>query len=76
MAETPSETHNRLARDFVMMAGAQTHSRDDLLVVIESTMLATMQIMVKLHGAKPAHASALLEAALQNATERFSEGAR
>jgi hypothetical protein len=76
MAETPSETHNRLAREFVMMAGTQTHSREELLVVVESTMLAAMQLMVKLHGAKAAHASILMEGALQNATERFGEGAQ
>jgi len=74
MAETPSEVHNRLARDFVMMAGTQTHSREELLVVVESAMLASLQLMVKMHGAKPAHASTLLESALQNATERFAKG--
>jgi hypothetical protein len=74
MSETSSEVHNRLARDFVTLAGTQTHSREELLVVIESAMLASLHLMVKLHGAKPTHASTLLEAALQNATERFSEG--
>lgn len=71
---SPSETHNRLAREFVTMAGTQTNNRDELLVVIESAMLASLHLMVKLHGAKPSHASTLLEAALQKATERFSEG--
>lgn len=68
-----SEVHNKLARDFVAMAGTQTNNREELLVVVESVMLASLHLMVKLHGAKPAHASTLLEAALQNATERFSE---
>lgn len=70
-----SDTHNQLARDFVAMAGTKTHSRDELLVVVESAMLASMHLLVRMYGAKPAHASILLEAALQNATERFSAGA-
>lgn len=67
-----SDTHNQLARDFVAMAGTKTHSQGELLVVVESAMLASMHLLVKLYGAKPHHTSILMEAALQNATERFS----
>ena len=70
---TPIDTHNRLARDFVMMAGKETDTHAELMVVIESTMLASLQLLTKLYGKSPAHASVFMEAALQRATERFSE---
>ena len=57
-----------------MMAGTQTHSYSELLVVAESSLLATMNLLVKLYGIKPDHASMYLESALHAATERFSEG--
>jgi hypothetical protein len=68
-----AETHNKLARDFVTMAGTKTNNQDELLVVVESAILASMHLMVRMYGVKPAHASVLMEACLQNATERFSE---
>lgn len=74
MSESPSDKHNRLARDFVMTAGKETESYSELLVVVESTMLASLQLLTKLYGKSPAHASIFMEAALQRATERFSEG--
>ena len=70
------DTHNRLAREFVTLAGTQTKSREELLVVVESAILASMHLLVKLHRVKPTDASVYLEAALQAATERFSEGGR
>lgn len=72
MAETPYETHNRLAAEFVMMAGKRTENQDQLMVVVESTMLAAMSLLVRVHGVKPAHASIYMETALQAATERFA----
>lgn len=69
-----AETHNRLAREFVTMAGTQTHSGAELMVVMESAMLATMHLLVRLYGVKPSDASVYLESALQAATERYSEG--
>ena len=73
MSETPSDRHNRLAREFVTMAGTQTHSGAELMVVMESTMLATMHLLVRLYAVKPTDASIYLEAALQAATERYPE---
>jgi len=67
------ETHNRLAREFVQMAGNQTHSHEELMVLAESVMLATMTLLVRLYRIAPTHASLYMEAALQAATERFSE---
>lgn len=74
MTATPIDTHNRLARDFVMMAGKETDSYNELLVVAETAMLATMHLLVTKYGIKPAQTSIYLEAALQAATERFSTG--
>lgn len=76
MTEAPSDTHNRLAREFVMMAGKETETYSELLVVTESAILATMHLLVTMHGIKPAQASIYLEAALQAATQRFATGAR
>lgn len=71
---TASDTHNRLAREFVTMAGTHTHSRSELLVVVESALLASMHLLVKLYDESPAHASIYLETALQAATERYARG--
>lgn len=73
MAETPHDIHNRLAREFVMTAGKEASTYSELLVIIESTMLATMHLLVRQHGIKPDHASIYLESALQAATERYAE---
>lgn len=70
-----TERHNRIAREFVQMAGTQTKTSDELMVVMESTMLATMHLLVRLHGIKPSLASTYMEVALQAATERYSQGA-
>jgi len=69
-----SENHNRLAREFVQLVGTETHSGPELMVVMESAMLGTMLLLVRLYGVKPTDASIYLEAALQRATERYSEG--
>jgi hypothetical protein len=69
----PSDRHNRLAEDFVQMAGRGTQSSAELMVVAETTMLASMRLLVMLYDVNPSSASALMEAALQRATERFAE---
>lgn len=73
---SPSDIHNQLAREFIMKAGTETHSHAELMVVVETTMLASLQLMTKLYGKKPGDASIFMEAALQRATERFAEGGR
>ena len=40
----PSEIHNKLAAEFVLMAGTETKSREELMVVVDSTMLAAMHL--------------------------------
>ena len=71
-----SDKHNQLAKEFVKMAGIETRSQEELLVVIESSILATMHLLTKMYGVKKSHASIFLESALQNATERFNESAK
>lgn len=58
------------------MAGTKTNSREGLLVVIESVILATLHLLTKMYGVRKDHASIFLESALQNATERFNEGGK
>lgn len=64
--------HNKLAVEFVMMAGKNTNSHAELMVVIESTMLASINLMTAIYEIPPSHASVYMEAALQRATERFA----
>ena len=68
--------HDELANVFVQLAGRRTGSSAELLVLIESTMVATLLLLTRLHKVQPDHASIMLEAALQRATERFAERAR
>jgi len=77
MSETPSDRHNRLAREFVMTVGREASDHAEFMVVIESVLLAAMLVQVRLHQMKPAHAVAMVEEALQVAMERFiASGAR
>jgi hypothetical protein len=71
--ETPSEKHNRLAREFVMMAGRETRDQAELMVLVESAITASMLLLVRQHSLNPSHASTFIESAVQNATERFSQ---
>lgn len=72
---SPSERHNRLATEFVQMAGRQTDNGAELMVVVESTMLASLLLLVKVYDTSPSAASAMMESALHKATERFAEQA-
>jgi hypothetical protein len=69
---TPSERHNKLAAEFVQMAGRNTANGAELMVVVESTMLASLLLLVKAYDTSPSAASAMMEAALHAATERFA----
>ena len=71
--ESPSEKHNRLATEFVMMAGRETSDQSELILLVESAITASMLLLVRQHGLKPNHASTFIESAVQNATERFSK---
>lgn len=69
-----SERHNRLAREFVMKAGHETATYSELMVVIESTIFATMLLMQKLHGLTAEVSAEMVESAVHRATERFVGG--
>ena len=70
-----SERHNKLAAEVVQMAGRQTDNGAELMVVVESTMLASLLLLVKVYDTSPSTASAMMEAALHKATKRFAEQA-
>jgi hypothetical protein len=72
MTETPSDRHNRLAREFVMKVGRETTNYAEMMVVVESTILAAMLLAHKMHGVSAAAAAEMVESAVQAATERFA----
>lgn len=70
---SPSDTHNRLAHEFVMKVVRETKSHSELMVVIESAVLAAMLVSKKVHGLSAAGSVEMIEAAIQQATHRFAE---
>jgi hypothetical protein len=70
---TPSERHNALVREFIELAGRETSSMPELMVVVESVITAAMLLNVRLHGLQPHVATGLVDAAVHAATERFTE---
>lgn len=66
------EEHNKLATDFVMKVGKGTQSSSEVCVVLETIILGAMRLLVGIYGANPSTASALVEAAVQRAVERFT----
>lgn len=67
------DKHNELTRDFVFKVGRETTSFSEVMVVLESTILASMLLMQKAHGVAPSTCSELIESAVHRATERFTE---
>ncbi|WP_054308956.1 hypothetical protein [Mesorhizobium sp. 1M-11] len=67
-----SETHNRLAGMFVDTVAGQTSDHSELMVVIESTILATMLISRRVYGLSPEGCVEMVEMAIQQATDRFA----
>lgn len=67
-----ADLHNRLAREFVMKVAAETKSHSELMVVIESTVLAAMLISQRAYGLSPSASVEMVEMAVQQATERFT----
>ncbi|MDY8108303.1 hypothetical protein U0C82_03950 [Fulvimarina sp. 2208YS6-2-32] len=68
-----AELHNELARKFVMDVASQVKTEAEMMVVVESTLLAAMLVMTKGFNAKPGTSVGMIEAAVQRATERFTE---
>lgn len=69
----PHEKHNALVAEFVRKAGRDTDSSGELMVVIESVIVAGMLLNTHAYGVEPATACALVEVAVQQATERFTK---
>jgi len=72
MASSPSDTHNQLANDFVMKVAASTTTHAELMVVVESALLAVMLVSHRAYGFAPAGAVEMVEMAVQQATDRFA----
>lgn len=72
------DLHNQLAKRFVhdILGPAIRADADygDVMVLFESAQLATMHLLRRHYGMSPQVTSGLMEAALQNAIVRFSEG--
>lgn len=71
MSEEASR-HNALTREFVLKITRQTENVSELMVILESTIFATMLIAQRAYGHSPAVAAGLVEAAVHRATERFT----
>jgi len=70
------EKHNELAKRFVMEVVRETKTSSELMVVIESTILAAMLVGSRVHNLSPAVSSAFVEAAVQRALERYVDEGR
>lgn len=71
-----SETHNRLAHEFVMKVVKETKSQSELMVVVESAIFAAMLVLQRVYGLSPAGSVEMVEAAIQQATDRLAAQAR
>ena len=67
-----AEIHNALTREFVELAGRETKSAAELMVVLESVITASMLLAARLHHPPPHVAAGMVEAAIQRAIERFA----
>lgn len=67
-----TDKHNRLAREFVMRVAAETNSYSEMLVVVESMILASLLLLHRRNGFKPATSTEMIESAVLAATERFT----
>ena len=66
------EDHNRLAREFVMKVAGATTTDSEMMVVLESAILAAMLILAKRSKHPARYAVEMVEIAVQQATERFA----
>lgn len=63
----PSEIHNRMAKSFVFMAGRMVGDWPDLMVLMETMMVASASVLKHRHGMTHDHAFALMNEAMQKA---------
>lgn len=67
-----SDRHNALATEFVTKVLRQTESHGELMVVVESVLLAAMLGANRLYGVAPGTSVEMVEMAVQQATERLA----
>jgi hypothetical protein len=75
MTNPAADRHNELAREFLMKVVRETGSYSELMVVVETIMLASMKVMKGLYGFPPPAAVEMVELAVQQATDRFAKDA-
>lgn len=68
-----SNAHNDLVRQFVFLVGRNCTSSGELMVVLESILVGSMDLNVRLFGLKPQVASGLVEDAVHQALIRFTK---
>lgn len=66
------DKHNELAREFVLKVAGQTRNHSELMVVVESMILATMLLSQRRDGLSAAGSVEMIEMAVQQATDRFT----
>jgi hypothetical protein len=71
MSDDAAQRHNELSRKFVEEIGREARSMPELMVVVESILLATMLLLNKRDNISPRHAAGLVDEAVHRATERF-----
>lgn len=71
--EEAHERHNKLARDFVFQVLVETKTQSELMVVVESMVLAAMIASHRQYGVTTKAASEMVESAVTAALERFTE---
>lgn len=67
-----SDKHNRLSHEFVMKVAATTETHSEMMVVIESAILAAMLVSERVYRMKPSACVEMVEMAIQQATARFA----
>lgn len=69
---SPSEKHNALARRFVLDVASETRTYSEMMVVVESALLAALLVLRKQHGLKPGTCVEMVDTAVQQAIDRFA----
>lgn len=67
-----ADRHNRLSHEFVMKVVSATETHSEMMVVIESAILAAMLVSESVYRMKPAACVEMVEMAVQQAIDRFA----
>jgi hypothetical protein len=66
-----SDRHNALAREFVLKVVSETNDIAELMVVMESSIFATLLTAEKLYGLSQKDSIDMLKTAMREATRRY-----